>query len=68
MKIGTYVCDKDDLKFEDPAIVVHNDDNYPEINMIKRSDGHLSTRDDDELVEIDAVDFMKVWCKDQVGY
>ena len=49
MKIGTYVCDIDDEMCNDPAIVVHNDSDYPQINQIKRTDGHLSLRKDSEL-------------------
>ena len=68
MKIGTYVCDKEDEEMTDPAIIVYNDNDYPTINIIKRTDGHLSTRDDEDLKIIEPIDFMKVWCEGQIGY
>lgn len=70
LTIGDYVCDAEDKNNSDPAIIVYDSivDGYPKTLMIKRADGHVSTRQRDELKEIPPLDFMKVWCKNQIAY
>lgn len=70
--LGSFCRDKADTLLTDIAIVVidHSTINEDsELRTIKRmSDGHLSNRDIEELVELTPLEFCKVWCKDQVGY
>ena len=70
MTIGTYVCDKDDLNAEYPAIIVydHSIVNNPGLFSIKRTNGYLSLREESELREIEPIEFCKVWCKKQIKY
>lgn len=65
MNIGDFAADIEDVDNADPAIVVHS---APEFNtyIIRRTDGHLSTRTAEQLKKIDAQVFVKVLCKNQL--
>lgn len=69
--VGAYVRDADDVKCLDPAIVVidHAEEGLDGLYTIKRaSDGKLSNRETDDLVEIAPIGFVKVWCKNQITF
>ena len=71
IRLGSLVTDRRDIKLSDVAVVVYDCgvDGYDGTFMIKRvSDGHLSTRDAEELREVAPLDFCRKWCEDQVGY
>jgi len=70
IKLGDYVCPKEDKGGSAPAIVVydHSSEGLNSVTIKWASDGLISLREKAHLRKVEPLVFMKVWCEKQITY
>ena len=71
IKLGSFVCDKDDTKHEYPAVVIYDHAIHGHTTSVSikwMEDGHMSLRKPEQLKELTPLEFCKSWCGKHMGY